>query len=486
MTLPSIIRFQAAGLLAAALLVPLATPANAATAPFAASLTELSTDPYTNSTSQHATEVEPDTYAWGSTIVSAFQVGRFTDGGSSNIGWATSTDSGTTWQHGFLPGTTTFAGGSFARISDPTVAYDARHNTWLIASLAINSSVSGLGAVVSRSTDGGLTWTSPVFALGNNGHFWDKDWITCDNTSTSAFYGHCYVEADDTNTGDTVFMSTSGDGGTTWGSVGQPADRPNGLGGQPLVQPNGTVVVPYLSTSDTIRAFVSTNGGTSWQSSVSIARADSATESGGLRSEPLPSATIDGSGKVYVAWNDCRFRSSCTRNDIVFATSTTGTTWSSVARVPIDATTSSADHFIPGFGADRSTSGSSARLALYYYFYPNSSCSASTCQLEVGYISSTNGGTSWGSAQTVAGPMSLGQLASTTDGPMVGDYIGTGIAGGNAVCVFAVGRAPSGGQAFDEAMYTAGGLPVSGGAAVAGTSTAHGRPNPRAIAATRY
>ena len=50
-------------------------------------LTRLSTDPYTNSTSQHATEVEPDTYSFGSTIVSAFQVGRFNNGGASNVGF---------------------------------------------------------------------------------------------------------------------------------------------------------------------------------------------------------------------------------------------------------------------------------------------------------------------------------------------------------------------------------------------------------------
>src|SRR5437763_4751158 len=72
-------------------------------------LLQVSSDPYTNSTSQHQTEVEPDSYSNGSTIVTAIQVGRFTDGGASNIGWATSTDNGTTWKNGFLPGTTTFA-----------------------------------------------------------------------------------------------------------------------------------------------------------------------------------------------------------------------------------------------------------------------------------------------------------------------------------------------------------------------------------------
>ena len=36
------------------------------------------------STSQHGTEVEPDTFAFGLTIVAAFQVGRFFDGGASD------------------------------------------------------------------------------------------------------------------------------------------------------------------------------------------------------------------------------------------------------------------------------------------------------------------------------------------------------------------------------------------------------------------
>src|SRR5437867_4015303 len=69
-------------------------------------IVQLSTDPYTNSTSQHQTEVEPDTFSFGTTIVSAFQVGRFTNGGSSNIGFATSTTGGSSWTAGFLPGIT--------------------------------------------------------------------------------------------------------------------------------------------------------------------------------------------------------------------------------------------------------------------------------------------------------------------------------------------------------------------------------------------
>src|SRR5579863_8309655 len=80
----------------------------------------LSSDPYTNTSSQHKTQVEPDTYSHGSTEVSAFQSGRFFDGGSSNIGWATTHTNGAKWQHGFLPGSTVYATppGKYARASD--------------------------------------------------------------------------------------------------------------------------------------------------------------------------------------------------------------------------------------------------------------------------------------------------------------------------------------------------------------------------------
>src|SRR5712692_5972517 len=57
---------------------PTATP----TPPDILSPVQLSSDPYTNSTSQHRTEVEPASYSYGSTIVTAFQAGRFVDVGS--------------------------------------------------------------------------------------------------------------------------------------------------------------------------------------------------------------------------------------------------------------------------------------------------------------------------------------------------------------------------------------------------------------------
>jgi hypothetical protein len=435
-------------------------------------LTQVSHDIYTDAQAQHNTEVEPDTFAFGSTIVSAFQVGRVSGGGASNVGWATSTNGGATWTHGYLPGITTNAGGTFGQVSDASVAFDAAHNVWLISTIGISGS--SVVVLTSRSTDGGLTWGNPVTtATGAN----DKNWIVCDNTSTSAFFGHCYTEYDISGSGDALRMRTSTNGGLTWGAALAPGGGATGLGGQPVVLPNGTVIVPYLSLSDTIRSFRSVDGGVSWRATVLVSSVSHHDPAGGLREEPLPSAEVDGAGTVYVVWADSRFRSGGTRNDIVLAKSTSETTWAAPTRVPIDVTGSTVDHFVPGIGVDKSTSGASARIGLTYYFYPNASCTAATCQLDVGFISSVNGGTSWSTATQVAGPMTLSWIPNTSQGRMFGDYISTSVLnGGNAYPVVPVANAPTG-ATFDLAMYApTGGLPVTGGGNTATAAVAPAAP----------
>ncbi|RAG85126.1 hypothetical protein DN069_13440 [Streptacidiphilus pinicola] len=444
----------------------------------APALTQVSSDPYSDSQAQHATEVEPDTFSYGNTVVSAFQVGRVSGGGASNIGWATSTDGGQTWTHGFMPATTANTGGPYGQVSDASVAYDAKDGVWMVSWLGIDAS-GNVDVDLSRSTDGGQTWGNPVTI--STGTFDDKNWSVCDNHSSSPYYGQCYTEYDDANAGDAEHMRTSTDGGQSWGSEMSPADGPSGLGGQPVVQPNGTVVVPFSSaSSNEERSFTSTNGGASWGSSVQIAPVSHHTVAGledaandmtrlrprdTLRESPLPSAEIDASGKVYAVWSDCSFRSGCSSNDIIMSTSTNGTSWSSPVRVPIDAVSSTDDHFTPGIGVDPSSSGGTARIGVTYYYYPNANCTDTTCQLEAGYISSGNGGTTWTTAVQLAGPMTLAWLPNTSQGRMFGDYISTSVlAGGNAVTVIPVAQAPSG-STFNVAMYApTGGLPV-------GTST---------------
>jgi hypothetical protein len=186
---------------------------------------------------------------------------------------------------------------------------------------------------------------------------------------------------------------------------------------------------------------------------------------------------MDSAGTIYVVWEDCRFRSGCPSNDLVMSTSGDGTTWSAVTRIPIDAINSGIDHFIPGLGIDPATSGAAAHLGLTYYYYPQANCTASTCALFVGFISSTDAGTTWSAATPVAGPMSLSSLPSTDSGLMVGDYIATSFSGGKAYGFFAVAKAKSG-STFDEAIYTTqNGFDVAAAQAV--NSSAGERPIPR-------
>jgi BNR repeat protein len=449
-------RIGAAATIGIVLLAVLATAGAASV-----TLTRVSADPFTNVTSQHATEVEPDTFASGSTVVAAYQVGRFFDGGGSDIGYARSTDGGATWStSSFLPGLTfqsPFGDPSspYERVSDASVAYDARHSTWLISSIPLLPSTLAVPTIfVSRSTDGGATFDDPVSIPPPDRRVdLDKNWTACDNHATSPFYGHCYTEFDNFGENDLEYMSVSSDGGQTWSAPVSPAGHAKGLGGQPVVQPDGTVIVPFESLKGVIAAFRSSDGGATWEKASTISRISFHGNSGGLRTSPLPSAEIDGAGNVYVAWEDCRFETKCAANDIVLSSSADGVTWSPVVRIPIDPVDSGVDHFIPGLGVDPATSGTGAHLALTYYFYPDAACTPATCELRVGYVSSPDGGATWSAPIELAGPMSLANIAATSQGTMVGDYISSSFNGaGTVATVFAVGNQHTG-AAFDEGMW---------------------------------
>jgi BNR repeat-like domain len=440
-------------------------------------LTQVSADPYTNPTSQHATEEEPDTFADHGTVVAAFQVGRFFNGGASDIGVARSGDGGSTWgAPGFLHDTFNSgnAASPYERVSDASVAYDAAHRVWLVSSIPLLPNTSVPTVLVNRSTDDGRTWGAAISMPPpvSNSVDLDKNWTVCDNHPSSPFVGHCYTELDNFGDGDLELVSTSTDGGLTWSAPIRTDGNDKGLGGQPVVQPDGRVIIPFESLNGTVSSFFSDDGGASWSKGFTVSHIRFHRNTGGLRTSPLPTAEIAADGRAFIAWEDCRFRKKCTANDIVFSSSTDGVNWSDAARVPIDDVTSGADHFIPGLAVDPTTSGSTTKLALTYYFYPDTTCTGG-CQLEVGYISSPDAGAHWGAPTQLAGPMTLDQIAQTSQGPMVGDYISTSFSGGLAATVFAVGK-PATTAAFDEAMYSPGRLPIATAAQATRASTTAG------------
>jgi hypothetical protein len=462
---------------AVALALPAAASANVP-------LTQIADDPFVTGAGQHRTVVEPDTFSFGSTTVAGVQMGRIFDGGATVNGFATSSDNGASWVDGPLPGLTTATGDTYDRATDPSVAYDAAHDVWMVSSLALVNTPggpSGKAVLTSRSTDGGLTWGDPVnTAVAGRGEDFDKNWIACDNTPTSPFYGSCYTQFDDFGHFNALKMYYSRDGGLTWTAGKVP--RVSIIGGQPVVLPNGNVVVPLDNGNETALGYtISTNGGVKFGQAFLITPISAADDPGDIRSGPLPSAEISGDGKIFVVWEDCRFRSGCptagTPNDLVYVTSTNGSTWSAVQRIPIDAVTSTVGHFIPGVGVDRATSGANIHVGVTYYFYPDTSCTFATCDLAVGYISSANGGSSWSTPTQLAGPMRMRWLPDTSQGHMVGDYISTSFGSdGLAHPALAVANGPTGRgnncatatPNCDQALYSpTTGLAASGGTAVA-------------------
>jgi len=406
---------------------------------------EISTDPYRNAGSQHASEVEPDTASWGSTVVAVFQVGRIQDGGAANIGWATSRDRGRTWKHGFLPGLTPSSSpaGAWPRATDPSIAYDAQHGVWLAVSLTFGGADSAL--LISRSTDG-LHWSPPVTATHRDTFGLDKQWIACDNWSSSPFRGRCYLSYDDL-VSDQIETNFSTDGGLTWqgpthfpGAGRAAINGPAAPGVQPVARPDGSVLIPYFDDTQ-ISVLRSLDGGITWLPPSPVAGAAYAPVAG-LRAAPLPSAEVGGDGAVYVAWsNSLASICACPKNGLLVARSADGLTWGAPVRVP----TGAADAELPGIAADPAAAG---RVALAYYRVRNNS-------LDVFFTSSRDGGSTWRAPQRLnSRSVPFGWVASA-GGAMVGDYISTSFAGGKAVPVFALGFKPRGGRLHESMFATA-------------------------------
>jgi hypothetical protein len=420
------------------------------------SLVRISADTTSTAGAQHATEVEPDAFAVGSKIVATFQVGRFFGGAAGAIGFSTSTNAGRTWQPGPLPGLPQ-AGAA----SDPVVAYDALHGRWLIATLVPD--VSGQSTLAVSASADGFAWEAPVTAVSyprnpSTGTSLDKQWLTCDNGKASPFGGRCYLaytdlahDADPDHPGSHIAVQSSGDGGRTWSApvlLAVDADVVS-PGVQPVVRPNGELVVVFFEdgAAETVR---SNDGGVTFSERELISSPvfhSRPITPNRLRAFSLPTAAVDAAGAVYVAWLDCRFRTQCATDDIVWSRSSGPGNWTAVRRVPLGPVKSRSQFVLP----DLAVVGS--RLALTYYTLSSADCTEATCLLDVYLVTSKTRGTRWAKPRRLNPTrMRLTWLARTASGRMVGDYMATVFAGTRVVSVHVQARPPRAGR-FNEAAY---------------------------------
>jgi hypothetical protein len=401
---------------------------------------QLSRDPFNGA--QHETQVEPDSFAFGRTIVTVFQSGRLVDGGAVGTGWATSVDAGRSWRAGFLERVG-------ERVSDPVVAYDPLHRVWLIATLGATEGSTQL--LVSRSPDG-LAWSRPVPAVADPAENYDKEWIACDTWSASPFRGRCYLAYLELETRE-IRTRYSGDGGLTWSSpvalrVASPALSGNGA--FPIVRPDGTLLVAFSvygsidPADDSILVARSQDGGATFAPAALVAPLFSENIPA-VRAPAFVSAEVDGAGTVYLAWSDCRFSAQCLTNGVVLSTSTDGIAWSTPRRVPLGGATR--DWFVPAVTVDPGASGARARVAIAAYSITQPQGCPSCQVVDVYVVRSGDGGRTWRPPVRLnVESVPLEWVADTGLGRMLGDYISASFVGGRPVPVLSLADAPVGGE----------------------------------------
>src|SRR2546426_2649968 len=263
-------------------------------------------------------------------------------GGDAWCGVYATRDGGRTWLEQLLP-----RGGSltFLEVSgDPSVAFDADGNAYQ-ACLGFNRSANpGNVITVSKSTNGGLTWSTPVTIAGTTaGVFHDKPYIVTDR-STAATRGNVYLTWTRYVTGASpIYFSRSTDGGLSWSTgidittFGYKADQ----GSQPAVGPGGELYVSFWATGSRIALAKSTDGGTTWGVTRTVAIMFDPGElypSPGPRTPHFPSLAVNsldapGGNRVHLVWADRRFGDA----DILMSTSEDGGgTWGAPVRVNDD------------------------------------------------------------------------------------------------------------------------------------------------------
>src|SRR5213593_2349735 len=173
-----------------------------------------------------------------SNIVGVFQQDRWSNGGAHGLVASTSHDGGATWTESWAhfstcSGGTAANGDNYDRASDPWVTFAPNGDVYQI-SLSASADVTVSAVLVSKSNDGGDTWSEPTTLARNVSDFPegpgfnDKESITADSTNADNVYAvwdRSRVPSDKASItaqmnaasirGDIIFSRTT-NGGASW------------------------------------------------------------------------------------------------------------------------------------------------------------------------------------------------------------------------------------------------------------------------------
>jgi hypothetical protein len=405
-----------------------------------------------------------------SNIVGVFQQDRWSNGGAHGLVAATSHDGGSTWAESWAhfsncSGGTAANGGDYARASDPWVSFAPNGDVYQI-SLSASADLTVSAVLVSKSTDGGDTWSEPktlarnVSGFPEGPGFNDKESITADPTNSNYVYAvwdrsrfpsdnaSLSGQADAASTRGDIMFARSTDGGQTW----EPARDILGLnqneftiGNQIVVLPNGTLVdvfedlngsgaqpAPNQFHESVIR---STDHGATWSKVIDISTDGSMVvrdpDTGAFErtGAGIPDIAVAPNGTLYAVWSDGRF-SGFTHDDVALSRSTDGgLTWS--APIKANASPAGVAAFTPAVDV-----ASDGTVAVTYYDFRNNTSSPSTLPTDAFAVFSHNGGATFGGEVRLTKRSFDLDLAPNAGGFFLGDYVGLSHVGASFVPFF--------------------------------------------------
>jgi hypothetical protein len=258
-------------------------------------------------------------------------------GGGLGIGVAVSSNGGKSWTTGLMPGLTKATGGNFDVAFDSWLSFAPNGDLYFSAEVGNrpvqqNSQPSPNAILVEKSTDGGLTWSSPTTVIqSTDPHiFNDKPSITADPTTP----GYAYVvwsqlSARGFSRGPAMFSRTT-DGGQTWSTPSVVLDPGGGTAADPsqvVVLPDGTLI-DFLDVAQgqnsnktgTLSLIRSTDKGQTWSSCpTQVAAMPNTPVTDPNTGQPVAAAVNGGwlnvaadspNGKLYAVWMDSSFSNS--------------------------------------------------------------------------------------------------------------------------------------------------------------------------------
>ena len=295
-------------------------------------------------------------------LVAVWQQDRFGNGGARGILAAVSRDGGHTWQQSAAP-FSRCSGGDYERASDPWVTFAPDGVVYQMA-LVVRDATSRrrtTAMLVTRSTDGGDTWSDAIRLIEGREPeaFNDKNAITADPYDARYVYAvwdQVRVRPGAINNGGLsaattapVLFSRTTDGGQTWEPPRVIYDGGgNTVGNIITVLPDGTLVNIFAyhfgddeNPSSSIAVIRSTDKGETWSPPVEVsaltyvevqdAGGNHRIRTGGV----LPAIAVDRhNGRLYAAWGQPGPLSTRPDTDIVVTWSDDGgSTWSAPVEV---------------------------------------------------------------------------------------------------------------------------------------------------------